>query len=149
MTTRGVRLLSLAVLFAALLSFTGCASLGPAYKKVESIPEGKGLVYFYRPSSIIGAGVSYDIRVGESPIVTLYSGGYYPYFANPGETEFWAKTESKSSVTLDVKAGDVQYVKGTVGVGIIVGRPHLTVMPAATAETEITDCKLIPEKESK
>jgi hypothetical protein len=50
-------------------------------------------------------------------------------------------------VTLDVKAGGVYYVKGTVGVGFFVGRPHLIVVPQSIGETEITECKLIPESE--
>ncbi len=104
-----------------------------------------GLVYIYRPSSFVGGGVSYDVKVGETVITTLYSGGYYPYFAKPGELELWAKTEAKSAVTLDVKAGEVYYVKGTVGVGFLVGRPHLIVVPASVGEKEIAECKLIPE----
>jgi hypothetical protein len=47
-------------------------------------------------------------------------------------------------VTLDVKAGEVYYIKGTVGVGFFVGRPHLIVVPRAIAENEILECKLIP-----
>jgi ethanolamine utilization microcompartment shell protein EutL len=108
-----------------------------------------GLVYVYRPSSFIGGGVSYDVKVGETPITTLYNGGYFPYFSSPGEIEFWAKTESRSAVTLDVKAGETYFVKGTVGLGILVGRPHLMVMSPETAVAEITDCKLIPVRTSK
>lgn len=133
------------LLLVALLS--GCASLGPAYQIVEAIPPEKGLVYIYRPSSFVGGGVSYDVKVGENPIITLYNGGYYPYFSAPGEVEFWAKTESKSAVTLDVKAGETYFVKGTVGVGLLVGRPHLTVVDNGIGAVEIAGCKLIPEKE--
>jgi hypothetical protein len=130
----------------AALTLNSCASLGPPYQKVATIPDDKGLVYIYRPGSFIGGGVSYDVKIGETPITTLYTGGYYPYFSKPGEVEFWAKTESKSSVTLDVKPGQTYYIKGTVGVGFIVGRPHLMVVEPNVAETEIAECKLIPEK---
>lgn len=130
------------------LTLTGCASLGPAYQKVENFPEDKGLVYIYRPSSFIGGGVSYDVKVGEAPVTTLYNGGYYPYFVKPGEVEFWAKTETKSAVTLDVKPGQEYYVKGTVGIGILVGRPHLMVVQPEIGATEISGCKLIPEQKT-
>lgn len=128
-----------------LLLVTGCASLGPVYSKVDKIPDNAGLVYFYRPSSFVGGGVSYDIKNGDTVIATLYNGGYYPYFSTPGEKEFWAKTESKSSITLDVKTGQTYYIKGEVGVGFLVGRPHLMVVAPEIAEKEIADCKLIPE----
>lgn len=135
---------SLSLFLLVLLS--GCASLGPVYQKVEALPADQGLVYIYRPSSFVGGGVSYDVKVGETPVTTLYNGGYYPYFSAPGEVEFWAKTESRSAVTLDIKAGETYFLKGTVGVGLLVGRPHLTVVPEETGNTEITGCKLIPEK---
>jgi len=129
----------------SLLLLTGCASLGPVYSKVDKIPDNAGLVYFYRPSSFVGGGVSYDIKNGDTVITTLYNGGYYPYFSAPGEKEFWAKTESKSSITLDVKTGQTYYVKGEVGVGFFVGRPHLMVVAPEIAEKEIEDCKFIPD----
>jgi hypothetical protein len=141
------KLIILIVLLGCLSSFVGCTSLGPIYKKVDTIPEGKGLVYLYRPGAFFGGGISYDVKVGDNVITTLYPGGYYPYFSNPGEIEFWGKTEARTAVTLDVKPGQIYYVKGTVGIGILVGRPHLIVVPPEEAEQEITDCKLIPEPE--
>jgi len=132
------------LLLLSLLLVTGCASLGPVYSKVDKIPDNAGLVYLYRPSSFIGGGVAFDIKTGETVIATLHNGGYYPYYSPPGEIEFWAKTESRSSVTLDVKTGQTYYIKGEIGVGFIVGRPHLMVVAAEIAEKEIAECKLIP-----
>jgi hypothetical protein len=128
-----------------LLLITGCASLGPVYSKADNIPDNSGLVYFYRPSSIIGSASSYDIKNDDTVITTLYNGGYYPYFSPPGEKEFWAEIESKSSITLDVKAGQTYYVKGEIGVGFVFPRPHLMVVTPEIAEKEIADCKLIPD----
>ena len=76
-------------------------------------------------------------------VTTLRNGGYYPYIRDPGEVEIWGKTESKSSVTLDLKPGDVKYVKGTVGVGFLVGRPSLTVVNNDVGAAEIKECKLL------
>lgn len=148
MKTRVLRIPNMCWLLLVILLLQGCASLGPAYTKVEQIPENKGLIYIYRPSSIVGGGISPDVKVGETVIATLYNGGYYPYFANPGEVELWAKTESKSAVTLDVKPGETYYVKGTIGVGFFVGRPHLIVVSPEEGAKEIAACKLIPEKKA-
>jgi len=146
MTKFITKLLTISLLLAGMLVLSSCAGLGPVYQKVEMVPDNVGLVYIYRPSSFVGGGVSYDVKVGEIPITTLYNGGYYPYFSKTGEVEFWAKTESKSSVTLDIKAGQTYYIKGTVGVGFIVGRPHLMVISSEVGEKEIIECKLIPEE---
>jgi hypothetical protein len=140
--------ISIAIVLLAALLVAGCATLGPAFQKVDKIPEGVGLIYIYRESEFIGGGVNYDVKVGETVITTLHNGGYYPYFAKPGEVELWARTETKSAVTVDVKAGEVYYVKGEVGVGFFVGRPHLRVVPREKGEKEIAECKLIPEPKS-
>ena len=142
---QGRRRVLIAILITGVLWGSGCATLGPVYTKVDKVPEDTGLVYIYRPSSFIGGGVAYDVKVGETVVTTLHSGGYYPYFSKPGEVEFWAKTESRSAVTVDVKTGKVYYLKGTVGVGFFVGRPHLMVVPEDVGEKEISECKLIPE----
>lgn len=140
-------LLFLIVFLAGISLLSSCApTLGPAFQKTDKIPEGVGLVYIYRPGKGIGGGVSPDIRANGVVITTLYNGGYYPYFAKPGEIEFSAKTESTSSVTLDIKAGQVYYIKGSIGIGFFVGRPHLTVEPSEVGEKKIAACKLIPEK---
>lgn len=131
--------------FAGLLFLSACATLGPPYQKAGKGPDNTALVYFYRPSGFVGGAVAYDIKTEDNNVVTtLHSGGYFPYYSKPGEHEFWARTEARSSVTLDVKPGEVYFVKGTVGVGFFVGRPHLIVISNDVGEKEITECKLIP-----
>ena len=140
------RLLAIFLLMGVLFALGGCATLGPPFKPVVDIPAGKGLIYIYRPSSFIGGAVSYDVKLGDGTVITtLHNGGYSPFFADPGETEIWGKTESKSSLTIDVKAGQTYYVRGTVGVGFFVGRPHLLVVDNKVGVQEIAECKLIPE----
>jgi hypothetical protein len=124
----------------------GCASVGPPYQRVEKIPDGMGVVYLYRPSHLVGGGAAYKVKAGDTPIVTMYNGGYYPYFTKPGEVELSAKTESTSSVTVDVKPAESQYVKCTVGVGFFIGRPHLMVVAPEQAEPEIVKCRLLTAK---
>jgi len=135
-------------LISSFIFLQGCATLGPAFQKTETIPDGVGLVYIYRPDSFFGAAVAYDVKVGETVITELPNGGYFAYFSNPGEVEFWAKTESKSAVTLDIKQNQIYYIKGTIGVGFLVGRPHLMVVTPEVGEKEISECKMIiPKKE--
>lgn len=138
-------LMTLLVVVLAVTQF-GCASLGKPFEPVASASSDQSVIYIYRPSSFVGGGVSYTIYSGNKAITKLYNGGYYPYVAKLGEVELWAETESKSSVTVDLKAGETKYVKGTVGVGFFVGRPNLSVVDPAVALSEIKECKLIPEE---
>jgi hypothetical protein len=140
------KMLIVLVLIGGLFAIGGCANLGPVFQKTEQIPDGTGLVYLYRPGGFVGGGVVYDVKVGDTVITTLPPGGYYPYFSQPGEVEFWAKTEARTAITIDVKPGETHYVKGTVGIGFFVGRPHLILVPPEVGEKEISDCKLIPEE---
>ena len=123
---------------------TGCASLGEPYKPIDTIPAGKALVYIYRPSSFVGGAISYTVHAGETPVVKLANGGYASFLADPGETEFWAKTEARSSVTELLEAGKTYYLKGTVGVGIVAGRPKLSFESEAAGRSEIASCRAIP-----
>jgi len=136
------RLLGIAILLGGVAA---CASTlgqvpGEVYKRVDAIPSGKALVYIYRPSGM-GMLVSYDVKANGRVVTTLQGGTYYPYVTDPGEIEFSAKTEASDSATIDAKAGQTYYLKGTVGVGFFVGHPHLRVVPAEEAEKDIADCK--------
>jgi hypothetical protein len=121
---------------------SGCAAKGPKFEPTSEIPEGKSLVYIYRPGGFVGSGVHYDVYAGETKICNLVQGSYCKHLATPGELELWGKTESKGSVTLDIKGNDTYYVKGGVSMGMFVGRPHLTVVDRSVGEKEITETKL-------
>jgi len=147
MKTIGSRMLRGLSLIAAIALLGACAATGPRYEPAAQAPAGKALVYIYRPGKFMGGGVVFDVHAGSKAdnraIVELQSGGYFPYYADPGELELWAKTESTSSVTVDVKAGDTAYVRGSVGVGFFVGRPSLEMVDRSTGEREVQECKLL------
>lgn len=133
-----------AVLGIAVLLVTGCAELGPKYTADTQRPTDKATIYVYRQPAFIGAGVNYQVSANGVPISRLPSGGYFAFHAAPGEVEFSAKTEARTSVTVDAKAGEVYYIKGTVGIGVFVGHPHLGIVSKDVGEREIATCKLVP-----
>jgi hypothetical protein len=140
-----MRLLRMTPVALFILLLSGCATLGP---KFEAAPEGsadKAMIYVYREAGFIGGGVSYMVRVNDADVSTLPAGGYFLYLSTPGEVEISAKTEAKTSVTLDAKAGQTYYIKGTIGVGVFVGHPHLTVVDNEIGAAEIAKCSLVPD----
>jgi WD40 repeat protein len=145
------RLLSIALLFVAVSLLSSCA-MGSAYKKVDKIPDGMGVVYIYRPSSIMGPAAA-EVDANRVGITSLSKGGYYPYFSKPGEVEFSSQVRIKSTVTLYIEAGQTYYIKGTLADGILTKYLELTAVPPDVGEKEIVDCKLQegkkPEKEEK
>lgn len=135
------------LLAVVVLIASGCAATGKPFEPVAlpAADANKAVVYIYRPSAFAGSAISYTVNANKTPLFKLVNGGYYPYVTNPGEVEIWAETEAKSSVTLDLKAGDRKYVKGTLGIGFLVGRPSLTVVDPAVAQNDIKECKLLEE----
>lgn len=128
----------------ALLLLAACAATGPRFESEAAPPEGRATVYIYRQSGFVGGGVAYTVSANGVEIAALPAGGYFVYHAAPGEVEFTARTEAKTSVTIDARPGTTYYIKGTIGVGVFVGHPHLTVVPDDVGAKEIVECSLVP-----
>jgi len=122
----------------------GCAASGPRFEAVTEIPREKALVYIYRPYTVLGSGVRYHVAAQGSDIVYLEPGGYFPYFAEPGEVEFWAETEARESITTDLEPGETYYLKGSVGIGVMIGRPRLEFVDGSRGAEEVAECKRLP-----
>jgi len=139
------RLMKLPVPWFVILLLLGCATTsGQRFGPETTIPTDKALIYVYRDSGFVGGAVAYTVRANGVDVAKLAAGGYFPYYATPGEVEFSAQTEAKTSVTIDAKAGQTYYIKGTIGVGVFVGHPHLVVVPNEVGAREILACSLVP-----
>lgn len=130
----------------AALFLSGCGASGQPFSQFATPKQDQGLVYVYRPSSVLGMGVYYDIHVTNptNPDLIageLVNGSYVEVDVPVGENEIWGRTESKSSVTLDVKNGETYCIKGGVGIGFLVGRPNLEIVDMQTCQTEIVGTK--------
>ncbi len=119
-----------------------CASV--TYAELAEIPdakEGKGLVVFYRDSSFSGGAIRFNLNQGQEPIGALHSGTFLYRDIDPGQHTFWSQVISKDSITVDVVAGKTYYIKGVVQIGLLVGRPKLSVVSEAEAKSSIAKLK--------
>jgi hypothetical protein len=132
------------IIITSIVFFISCAASGPLFKKVDTIPDSKGLIYVYRPYQFAGSGISYKVYANGIAIGKLQTGGYLPFISDTGEIEIMAKTEAKATLNLLVNSGDVLYVKGGIGMGFFVGHPKLSEVPKEQGESEIPQCKLLP-----
>jgi hypothetical protein len=99
--------------------------------------EGKGLVVFYRDSSFKGGAIGFYLNQGQEPIGALNSGTFLYRDVEPGKQTFWSQAISKDSIRIDVVAGNTYYIKGIVQMGLLAGRPKLTVVSEAEAKASI------------
>lgn len=131
------------IIFVGVAMFlSGCGASGQPFSQFATPKQDQGLVYVYRPSSVLGMGVYYDIHVTNptNPDLIageLVNGSYVEVDVPVGENEIWGRTESKTSVTLDVKNGETYCVKGGVGIGFFIGRPNFEIVDMQTCQTEI------------
>jgi len=128
------------IFLTGMILISGCAgtSTKKAEIKPEVIPDGMALIYIY---VLGGFGYYYDVTVGNKKAFPLRAGHCYRYFAKPGELEVWAETETKSSVTLDVKSGETYFIRAASEFGLWKARPHLELVPKETVKPwQVEDC---------
>jgi hypothetical protein len=58
---------------------------------------------------------------------------------SPGQYVVSASTESEATLQLMLQASQTQYVKGSISIGILVGRPNLTLVDQMNALIEMQD----------
>ena len=126
---------------------TGCGAKGPLFSELEPIEDNKSLVYLYRATDFVGGGAYFDVHATDKEgvdqiIGTLKNGGYFTYQTQPNEVDFWAKIETKNSVTLDLEKNKMYCIKGAVWPGWLRGRPHLEIVDNELCKKELKSTKL-------
>lgn len=113
---------------------------------IAAPPAGKGQVVFFRQSKLVGAALSFSVHEGDKGIGKLGNGTYFIQVSDPGQHTFTIQSEAVDRLTLEVEAGETYYVKQTIGVGVVMGRPHLS--PSDSAEFEKSKLKLSTKQAS-
>lgn len=131
------------------------------FQMVSNIPEGKAVIYFYRPTEEEGTDLRYPIyRIKKDGkpvlIAVLYNGGYYPYLTKAGYVRVYAKSAIRryrdafpsQSIDFTIKPGEARYIRTyNGGVAMSLGMPKsLAEMRPEVGKREISACALIPEE---
>ena len=120
---------------AATASASASASAKPAAASsglIAAPPAGKGQIVFFRPAKFVGGAVGYKVREGAVELGKLRSGKYFVAVVEPGTHVYNVHGETKDELTMEVEAGETYYVQGTLGMGIVAGRPNLGPSDEAT-----------------
>lgn len=97
---------------------------------------GKGQIVFFRPTKLMGAVISFKVREEKQELGVLHNGTYFVLDAEPGKHSYVVHSEAKDVVTLEVEAGEVYYVRGSINMGFMLARPNLSPSTAAAFEAE-------------
>jgi len=117
-------------------------SFSPVF--AASIPQAqpdKALVVFFRAKKAKGAALRFQISDGTGKSLgDLSNGSTFHVYLEPGQHTFKVRAPSldgSDSVTLDMAAGDIQYLQGEILWGWPTGRPKFTNVSEATAKTAL------------
>ena len=120
-----------------MLGLSGCTGNGPQFTAPQKAGNGKGMLYVYRPSSFIGGGVHYDVKVDNRVIGSMDNGEYMLRALSPGKKVVSAKTEATATLPVTIRKGKMTCVKAGVGIGFFIGRPTLKLVDNTTCLKEI------------
>jgi hypothetical protein len=144
-----------AAVTAVLLVGCGRAPVGDYEPVKESdVPQGKAVVFIYRPPSLLGTLDVCNMEIGEEVIGGLDSGRYTHLFVEPGKIRFQTDGAFEAIVTVNVREGAPVFIRQTWGFGPSGLRPRLENMTRIKAEAELASCifvedpPMIPEPSS-
>jgi Protein of unknown function (DUF2846) len=88
-------------------------------------PAGAATVVFFRPWKFVGGGVGFIVREGTAELGKLRAGKYFVLHVAPGKHTYTVHSEATDNLTIDADAGETYYIEGEIGVGVLVGHPHI------------------------
>ncbi|WP_341843063.1 hypothetical protein [Chitinophaga caseinilytica] len=97
------------------------------------------LLCVYRPKTGVGTLVQYNLHVNDSVVCRVKRGGSYMIKLHTmGQTQIWARTESRAEVSADIQPGKVYFLKCGIGMGAFVGRPQFYLMNTTQGMSEFS-----------
>jgi hypothetical protein len=121
----------------------------PASTPVASPSGDMGTVVFFRESKFAGAAVSFKVREGEKELGKLSSGTYFTTQLPTGPHAFTVHSEAKDVLNIEIERGETYYVRGSISMGLLMGRPNLAPSDAATFNSMQADLKNSAEPKTK
>ncbi|HWP20106.1 MAG TPA: DUF2846 domain-containing protein [Burkholderiaceae bacterium] len=141
-----MNVLRLAVAASVVALLSACAS-GPKMADVQSsiptLKQGQGRIYFYRSNSMVGAAMQPDVVLNGQVVGKSKPGGFFFVDQPPGAMQVSTSTEVEKKLTFTLAAGEVRYVKTTIGMGLLVGRVYPELVDKPVGEKEIQEMSYI------
>jgi len=107
----------------------------PAAEAATAAAGDHATIVFFRPKKMVGAAVGFKVREGDVELGKLRNGTYFVLKVSPGRHEYVVHSEAKDILTMETEAGETYYVQGTLGMGVVAGRPNLSPSDQATFDS--------------
>ena len=129
---------------------TSCASTSKAPEsksneaKTYEAPADKGTVFLYRTGRAVGAAGQLSVKVNSIDAGGTGPGTFFRWDFKPGTYTFSSSTgESSAVIQLDVKAGQLYFVRQDARLGIDKGRVSMKEVDLKKGQNEVGNCKLL------
>ncbi len=139
-----------AALLTLVLIGTGCASTSKAPEtksngaKTFVAPDDRGSVYLYRTGRAVGAAGQLMVTVNSRDAGGTGPGTFFKWDLKPGTYSFASSTgESSAVVQLEVKAGQLYFIRQDARMGIESGRVTMKEVDSDKGKNEVSSCKLL------
>jgi hypothetical protein len=142
-------ILPVAAALAALASPAIAAEPAPvAPTAIAAPPEGKGQIVFFRRGGI-GPLISCAVSENGARVSRLPPGKYFVLVTTPGAHSYTVSSEAKDTLNLEVEAGETQYAKCNIRMGIVAGRPNLAPSTKEEFDKGAGKLKLVEPEDAK
>jgi len=108
--------------------------------KVDSVAVQGATIYFYRAKSFAGSALEPLIFCNDKKIAKMDNGRYFAVGLGAGENSCHIG-EKRTGFEIDLKPGEIRYVKVTIETGFWKGRGVITLMQPEQARFEIKKLK--------
>jgi len=128
----------------------GCASTSKAPSeqsdkaKSFTAPDDKGTVYINRTGRAVGAAGQLNVKVNGTDAGGTGPGTFFKWDLTPGTYTFFSSTaEASAVVQIDVKAGEVYYIRQDSRIGLNSNRVTLKEVSDQKGKSEVAGLKLL------
>ena len=118
----------LMLLLAAATALTATPALAgdKAAVVIPAPAAGTGQVVFFRPGKFVGSAIRCTVREDGKMLGRAGNGHYFIVSAAPGAHRYTTKTEATDTLNVEVEPDETTYVKCSIGMGVVAGRPNLS-----------------------
>lgn len=140
----GIMLLAAALLVAACANVSKAPAESSEAAKSYQAPADRGSVYLYRTGRAVGAAGQLSVKVNGMDAGGTGPGSFFKWDLKPGTYTFLSSTaESSATVQLEVKAGEVYFIRQDARLGLGSGRVTMNEVDAKKGMDEVKSCKLL------
>ena len=112
--------------------------------KSFNAPADKGTVYLYRTGRAVGAAGQLLVKINSIDAGGTGPGTFFKWDLKPGSYTFSSSTgESSAVVQVDVKAGQIYFIRQDARLGIDKGRVSMKEVDSKKGQNEVQNCKLL------